>query len=100
MISQQAITLVMLVWGVYLIDQQVITGGALMGGVMFAMRAVAPLSSIVMLATRWQGARAAMQALAGHLDGQAQQARVFGVTLHPAKLNEAQWPGTGFPVDG
>ena len=63
MISQQAITLVMLVWGVYLIDAKVITGGALMGGVMFAMRAVAPLSSIVMLATRWQGARAAMLAL-------------------------------------
>ena len=63
MMSQQAITLVMLVWGVYLIDAQVITGGALMGAVMFAMRAVAPLSSIVMLATRWQGARAAMVAL-------------------------------------
>nr|MDH4393169.1 type I secretion system permease/ATPase [Aquabacterium sp.] len=63
MISQQAITLVMLVWGVYLIDQQVITGGALMGGLMFAMRAVAPLSSIVLLATRWQSARAAMVAL-------------------------------------
>ena len=63
MLSQQAITLVMLVWGVYLIDEKVITGGALMGGVMFAMRAVAPLSSIVMLATRWQGARAAMLAL-------------------------------------
>jgi ABC-type bacteriocin/lantibiotic exporter with double-glycine peptidase domain len=53
----------MLVWGVYLIDAKVITGGALMGGVMFAMRrAVAPLSS-VMLATRYQGARAAMLAL-------------------------------------
>ena len=63
MISQQAITLVMLVWGVYLIDAKVITGGALMGAVMFGTRAVAPLSSIVMLATRWQGARAAMLAL-------------------------------------
>jgi ATP-binding cassette subfamily C protein LapB len=63
MISQQAVTLVMLVWGVYLIDAQLITGGALMGGVMFGMRAIAPLSSIVMLATRYQGARAAMLAL-------------------------------------
>ena len=63
MISQQAITLVMLVWGVYLIDEKVVTGGALMGAVMFGTRAVAPLSSIVMLATRWQGARAAMLAL-------------------------------------
>jgi len=62
-ISQQAITLVMLVWGVYLIDAKVITGGALMGAVMFGMRAIAPLTSIVMLATRWQGARAAMLAL-------------------------------------
>ena len=42
----------------------------------------------------------AMQTLAGHLDGQAQQARVFGVAFHPAKLDEAQWPRTGFPVDG
>ncbi|MBL8349008.1 MAG: type I secretion system permease/ATPase [Burkholderiaceae bacterium] len=63
MISQQAVTLVMLVWGVYLIEAKLITGGALMGGVMFGMRAIAPLTSIVMLATRWQGARAAMVAL-------------------------------------
>ncbi len=63
MMSQQAVTLVMLVWGVYLIDAKVITGGALMGGVMFAMRAIAPLNSVVMLATRYQGARAAMRGL-------------------------------------
>jgi ATP-binding cassette subfamily C protein LapB len=63
MISQQTVTLIMLVWGVYLIDAKVITGGALMGAVMFGMRAISPLSSIVMLATRYQGARAAMTAL-------------------------------------
>ena len=63
MMSQQAVTLVMLVWGVYLIDAKVITGGALMGGVMFAMRAIGPLNSVVMLTTRYQGARAAMRAL-------------------------------------
>ena len=63
MLSQQAVTLVMLVWGVYLIEAKVISGGALMGGVMFGMRAIAPLTSIVMLATRYQGARAAMKAL-------------------------------------
>ena len=65
MMSQQAVTLVMLVWGVYLIEAKVITGGALMGGVMFAMRAIAPLNSVVMLSTRYQGARAAMRALDG-----------------------------------
>jgi ATP-binding cassette subfamily C protein LapB len=62
-IAQQMITLVMLVWGVYLIEARQLTGGALMGAVMFAMRAVGPLSSVVMLAMRFQGARAAMRAL-------------------------------------
>ncbi len=63
MVSQQAVTLVMLVWGVYLIHDGLITGGALIGAVMYAGRAVAPLSSVVGLATRYQGARAAMASL-------------------------------------
>jgi ATP-binding cassette subfamily C protein LapB len=62
-ITQQLVTMVMLVWGVYLIDDKVISGGALIGAVMFATRAVAPLSSVTSLATRYQGARAAMRAL-------------------------------------
>jgi ATP-binding cassette subfamily C protein LapB len=62
-VAQQLITLIMLVWGVYLIDAKIITGGALMGAVMFAMRTIAPLTSIVMLTTRYQAARAAMRAL-------------------------------------
>ena len=55
--------MIMLVWGVYLIDEKIITAGALIGAVMFASRAVAPLASVVQLATRYQGARAAMRAL-------------------------------------
>ncbi len=62
-IAQQLVTMVMLVWGVYLIDDKIISGGALIGAVMFATRAVAPLSSVTSLATRYQGARAAMRAL-------------------------------------
>ena len=62
-ISQQAISLVMLVWGVFLIDDKTVSAGALIGSVMFATRAVAPLSSVVQLATRYQGARAALRAL-------------------------------------
>ena len=62
-VAQQAVTVVMLVWGVYLIDDKTITGGALIGAVMFASRALAPLTSVVMLTTRFQGARAAMAAL-------------------------------------
>lgn len=61
--AQQAVTLVMLVWGVYLIRDGVVTAGALVGAVMFAGRAIAPLGSVVSLAVRYQGARAAMLAL-------------------------------------
>ncbi len=62
-VSQQLITLVMLVWGVYLIHDGVITGGALIGAVMYAGRAVVPINSVAGLASRYQGARAAMVSL-------------------------------------
>lgn len=61
--SQQLITLVMLVVGVYLIHDGTISGGALIGAIMFGGRAVGPLGSVVGLATRYQGARAAMVSL-------------------------------------
>ena len=62
-ISQQLVTVVILVWGVYLIDDKIITAGALFGAMMIAGRAVAPLAGVVQLATRYQGARAALAAL-------------------------------------
>lgn len=62
-VAQQAVTVVLLVWGVYLIDAKAVSAGALIATVMFSARAIAPLSSVVMLAMRWQGARAAMRAL-------------------------------------
>lgn len=62
-VSQQAVTIVILVWGVYLIQDKVLTAGAMIGAVMFGTRAIAPLASVVQLATRYQGALAAMKAL-------------------------------------
>jgi ATP-binding cassette subfamily C protein LapB len=62
-IAQTLVTVIILVWGVHLIADKVVTAGALIGAVMFATRAVAPLASVVQLATRYQGARAAMTAL-------------------------------------
>ncbi len=63
MTAQQLITLIMLVWGVYLIQDGHLTAGGLIGGIMFASRALGPLSGIVGVATRYQGARAALQSL-------------------------------------
>ncbi|WP_157269903.1 type I secretion system permease/ATPase [Azohydromonas aeria] len=61
--AQQLVTLVMLVWGVHLIADGQLSAGALIGGIMFAGRAIAPLSGVVSLATRYQSARAALQSL-------------------------------------
>jgi ATP-binding cassette subfamily C protein LapB len=63
MTMQQFINLVLLVWGVYLIHDGQISAGSLLGAVMFAGRATMPLSSVVGLATRYQGAKAAMMSL-------------------------------------
>ncbi|WKB52761.1 type I secretion system permease/ATPase [Eleftheria terrae] len=63
MVSQQLVTLAMLVWGVHLIAEQQLTGGALIAAVMFGTRAIAPLGSVVSLASRYQGARAALRSL-------------------------------------
>lgn len=59
----QVNTLVMLLVGVHLIRDGVITQGALIGSIMFSMRALTPLGALVGLVTRYQGARAAMQSL-------------------------------------
>ncbi|MCW7541854.1 type I secretion system permease/ATPase [Aquabacterium sp. A7-Y] len=63
MVSQQLVTVAMLVWGVHLIADQQLTGGALIAAVMFGTRAIAPLGSVVSLASRYQGARAALRSL-------------------------------------
>jgi ATP-binding cassette, subfamily C, bacterial LapB len=63
MIAQQLITIVMLVWGVHLIGDGQLTGGALIAAVMFGGRAIAPLGTVVNLASRFQGARAALKSL-------------------------------------
>jgi len=63
MVLQQLVTVLMLVWGAHLIQDKVLTSGALIGAVMFATRALAPLNNVVTLATRYQGAKAALQSL-------------------------------------
>jgi len=62
-VAQQLVTVVMLVWGVHLVHEGVISGGSLISAVMFAGRAIAPLTSVVGLATRYQGAKAALRML-------------------------------------
>lgn len=60
---QQAETIIIMVWGVYLVHGGGLSAGALVAAVMFAQRAVAPLSQFVSLATRFQSARTALESL-------------------------------------
>lgn len=59
-VVQPLVTVAMLMWGVVLIKDGQVSGGSLIGAVMFAGRAVAPLTSLVALASRYQGAKAAL----------------------------------------
>ncbi|MFT3856684.1 MAG: type I secretion system permease/ATPase [Aquabacterium sp.] len=63
MVVQPLVTVAMLIWGVLLIQEGKVTGGSLIGAVMFATRAIAPLTSVVALASRYQGAKAALMTL-------------------------------------
>jgi ATP-binding cassette subfamily C protein LapB len=60
---QQIETVVLVVWGVYLIHAGQLSQGALIGSVMLASRALAPLGQVVGLAARYQQAKAALVSL-------------------------------------
>lgn len=60
---QQGQNMVMLVWGVYLIHEGEVSTGALVGCMMFAGRAIAPVGQFVQLATRFQTAKTALSGL-------------------------------------
>lgn len=65
---QQIQTVLIVISGVYLIGNGVMTQGALIGTVMLASRATAPLGQIVGLAVRFQQAKAAMTSLNGLME--------------------------------
>ena len=60
---QTLVTVVMVVWGVYLIGDGVLTQGALIGAVMLSSRAIAPAATITALAVRYQQAKMALHSL-------------------------------------
>lgn len=60
---QQSQNIILMVWGVYLIHSGDISTGALVGSIMFAGRAMAPVGSFVGLAMQFQTAKTAMGGL-------------------------------------
>ena len=61
--AQQGQTVVMLVWGTYLIHAGEISQGALVASIMFAGRAISPVGAFVSMAIRYQSAKTAYNSL-------------------------------------
>ncbi len=61
--AQQGQTVVMLVWGTYLIHAGQISQGALVASIMFAGRAISPVGAFVSMAIRYQSAKTAYNSL-------------------------------------
>lgn len=62
-VVQSLCTVIMVVWGVYIIGEGKLTMGALIGSVILLGRAMAPISSLTGLAVRFQQARTALSML-------------------------------------
>lgn len=62
---QQLVTVAMVVFGVYLIHANQLTQGGLIAAVILAGRAIAPLASVMSLASRYQQASTALETLDG-----------------------------------
>ncbi len=60
---QQLTNVVVVVWGVYLIHDNLLTMGGLIAVSILSSRAIAPVSQVVGLGLRWQQARTAMKSL-------------------------------------
>jgi ATP-binding cassette subfamily C protein LapB len=60
---QQIETVILVVWGVYLIHEGAMSQGALIGVVMLARQVVSPLGQVVGLAVRFQQAKASLESL-------------------------------------
>jgi ATP-binding cassette subfamily C protein LapB len=60
---QQIETVILIVWGVYLIHAGAMSQGALIGVVMLARQVVSPLAQVVGLAVRFQQAKASLESL-------------------------------------
>jgi ATP-binding cassette subfamily C protein LapB len=63
MLTQQAVTILLVVWGVYLIAEGELTVGGLIACTILAGRALAPLGQLAGLLTRYQHARSALLTL-------------------------------------
>jgi ATP-binding cassette subfamily C protein LapB len=93
---QQLQTVLLVVAGVYLIGDGKLTQGALIGTVMLASRATAPLSQVVGLAVRFQQAKAALQSLNKLMQLPSDRDTSRNYIAHPPISGNLDLKGIGF----
>jgi ATP-binding cassette subfamily C protein LapB len=95
----QLVTIVTVFWGVYLIHAGQLTLGGLIGVVILAGRAIAPLAQIASLSVRLQQARSAFDALQALVDRPLEREPDRGYLALAAPRGELAFAGIDFSHD-
>jgi ATP-binding cassette subfamily C protein LapB len=95
----QMVTVVTVVWGVYLIHAGALSRGGLIGVVILAGRAIAPLAQIASLAVRLQQARTAFDGLQALVDRPLEREPDRGYLALSAPRGELAFAGVDFSHD-
>lgn len=96
----QAVTVVIVVIGVYLIADRQLTMGALIAASMLSARALAPAGQIVGLLMQYQGARTALEALERVMAQPVERADAAGFVQRPLLKGDIEFRDVGFAYPG
>ena len=98
---QQLVTVAMVVYGVYLIGDNLLTLGGLIACVILAGRAISPLGSVMSLATRYQQARSSLDTLDALMKRPRDRdgSRRYVVPTHIAGVLQAQALEFAYPAE-
>ncbi|MCC7487800.1 MAG: type I secretion system permease/ATPase [Burkholderiales bacterium] len=93
---QQAVTILLVVWGVYRIGAGELTVGGLIACTILAGRALAPLGQLAGLLTRYQHSRTALLALNRIMDLPTERPAERSFLHRPALKGQIEFAGVGF----
>lgn len=96
----QAVTVAIVVIGVYLIGERELTMGALIAASMLASRALAPAGQVVGLLMQYQGARTAMRSLEALMDKPVERPAGDTFIHRPALRGEIEFRNVRFNYPG
>jgi len=97
---QQFVSLTMVIAGVYLINERLLTMGGLIACTMLAGRAMAPLGQIVALLMQYQNARMALESLEGTMSRPVERSNEAAFVHRPEIAGEIEFRDVRFTYPG